>query len=1448
MKSEIRNPKSETGAEPKEATLEFRPGNLCPAFQIVAFRFVSNFGFRVSGFLFCLGLLASSARANPQGGTVGRGSVSFNNKGPQLTINASSGSFIQWQSFNIGVGETTRFIQPSSSSVVWNQINDPNPSQILGTLNANGYVVLQNQSGFFIGGQATISAHGLVMTTTPIVAPSLWSGGAWSFNTPPPTARIVNYGQVTTDKGGSVFLIAHDIENHGTISAPGGQIGLYAGKQVMVSERPDGRGLSAQVTLPEGSVDNEGKIIADAGTIAMHAKVVNQGGLVQANSLRNVNGTIELVASDALNLGPNSVIQAKGGDDSISSGGSVLIKSDKDFSDQPGSVIDISGGKAGGQGGQVEISAGTLNGIQSTIDGHAAEGFKGGNLILDPYDITIDDAYVSMLSPIVNKDGLYGIELQADHDIKIGNYDIFGNETSGTFWILNDPGQSAILSLTAGRNITLGDGSGIIALNNWSVSLTAGTELTSAAQKRTPGSDGIYLQGNAFIQTINGNINLTAGNEIIVDDGSSGLDVSLNGITTVGGGSITAVAKYGDINTGGNFNGYNFGLSSAPYYSPNFQTGGISTTAGGDVTLTAGGNITSYLPTASQYGNAQFDGGSGAFGPQPGNVTITAGGSVYGHYVLANGVGTITAENGNVGVAPPGIRNGFALSLVKGNWGVFAPNGNIYVQDLRNPNGIFNDAAGDVTSDPGYHYFDYDPHASVLLFAKNSVEITGAGAPHSPISGGGVSIPILLPPTLRVIAGSDLVLDTDVTLFPSPYGDLSINVGGNFQSYVDPANPKDVNVFTFLMSDSAATQWNPNPPRSTFGSFKITDHAAVPPELNNPQPVEIYVGGSMNNLNLYTDKETDITVGKDMFNSGVIGQNLHPTDVTSISVAGKISYPPTFTFTTLPQAIVGADPLHPNAWDSIFSLMVDPTRAPTYVVPANATLDQIRADAQSLRLVLNPGANPNPGFVYDAATKQLGFKFQMSEAIRTAMEGPLQIIKLDKFGNPMVQNGHFVLQTVTFAPTSAIETLYTNSKDSVVDASHQSPGFQIGGPGRLEINAGSVDLGSSSGIISWGRGNGSIESGGINYASLYGLTPSGASIKLNVAGDLSMLTSTIASIDGGDVTVNSGGKIDLSLGQLAFVPVHSGNAAFGIYTSGHSDVSVTADKNINIGSARIATFNGGDIFVESLDGTVNAGNGANTTLVIPTMVTDPNTGAATFSSIQNPKPFGSGIVAISPSSKYQVVGSDGLPGNITVETPHGDIVSTLGGIQQFALNGDISGGPTITLTAGTPATDGSPAYKGNVDLGAGGVIGGTVNITAQGNIEGLIVTRQNANINAAQTASITLLAGGTANVAGGTGVVGTIAGINGVNVSGSGITASLLGQNVSVGGATAQSTLGTSAATTSTSQAAAQQASSGVQEQVGNNQEQGDDAKKKKGKGPILTRRVGRVTVILPKT
>jgi filamentous hemagglutinin family protein len=1367
-----------------------------------------------------------SAGANPVGPTVTQGTASFATQGSHFTVQTSDRAYINWQSFNIGLGETTSFLQPSTSSLVWNYINDSNPSQILGSLNANGYVVLQNPSGFYIGGQAAITTHGLLMTTAPILMPDLSGGGSWTFNTPPPTAKIINYGQIAVGNGGSAFLIAHDVENNGTITSPRGDIGLYAGKQVLISERPDGRGLSAQVTLPEGSVDNSGKLVADAGTIGMHAQVVNQGGLVQANSVREVNGVIELVASDRLNLTASSVVSAKGDSQGTSAGGTVTIKSGNSFSDQTGSLIDVSGGPNGGNGGKVEISAANLGPTRSRIEGHAASGFLGGSLTLDPVNVTLDNAYASSLDSQISG-GLSSITIQADNNIEVS-----------TLWNPADQNQAATLTFTAGNNITFDNNSGIAAGKNWSVNMSAGPQNLSA--QPASGSDGIYLNGNSFLQTQNGNINLWAANEIIVNSGA---------VRTVGGGNIGVTTKFGNVDAGINPNGYDFITErnsnpnhAPPYYSVDPNLGGISTAAGGNVTITAGGNVASYLPTQSDYdGNlSRSDAGTGAFGSQPGNVTITAGGDVSGHYLVANGAGKITAA-GNIG-APVTKAGGFDLSLIKGSWGVYAPNGYIYLREVRNPNGIFNDT-GNATSYASYHFFDYDPEASVVLDAGNFVEITGGGPRPSD-----AAVPVIFPPTLQVIAGpGGFRLDTDVILYPSPFGNLDITTlgGGSFQG----------NNNFLEMSDSGSQQWNGTPVDGKTGSFLYGDRAPSPGELNNPTPVTVSISGDMNNATLYTTKQTQINVAGDMNNSSFVGENLHASDQTSINVAGKIYNTPSLNFVNLTTAITSANALQPNTWDSVFELAVDPS-----VASLNAlTFSSVSALKQDLRsaYLLFPqiqsryGLGANPGFIYDASTLRLGFNGNLSSVLSpkqlSALEGgTFTVLVIDANGNPVIEpNGQLETKTYTFVPASAagnpIQNLYAASL-----AVPQTPasGFQMGGPGQFNITAASIELGNSPGILSWGIGNGSQVLGGVNYSSLTPFTPSGASVNVDVSGELSLLTSRVASLYGGNVTVNStGGGIDL--GSQDFFITATTTLAYGIYTSGHSDVSVSAFDNVNISGSRIAAYNGGNVLVESSHGNVDAGVGGNNYVYVPLVSKDPTTGNAV--SVSDPI-YGSGIVAVSLPSSLQASGGISLPGNITVQTPRGDITSSKAGILQLDLGGNVAGGPTVTLTAGTPALNGSPAVPGNVELGDSGLIGGTVNVTAQGNIQGLIISRQNSAINAAQSFSGAVLSAGTASLAAGGSVSGTVIGVGGASVSGGGaITATVLSQNASVNGGAAQSTLGTAAAATSTSQAAAQSSTSDTKEQVAlADNSQNDDGKKKKATSPGLMRRVGRVTVILP--
>ncbi|MGA2786986.1 MAG: filamentous hemagglutinin N-terminal domain-containing protein [Verrucomicrobiota bacterium] len=604
--------------------------------------------------------IALDAPANPTGMTVRGGSATASSSGSQLTVTATSqNTFLNWQSFNIAAGETTIFQEPSSTSIVWNQINNANPSQIYGSLQANGIVVLLNSSGFYFGPNSFVSAAGLVVSTANYLPPQN-SGGGWEFNGPPPLASIVNYGQIKIGNGGSAFLIADQVENHGSITAPGGTIGLAAGQTVLLSDRPDGRGMSMQVTLPSGSVDNEGRLIADGGTIAMNARVVNQDGFIQANSVKDVNGTIELVAADQLTLGANSQISASGDNSSGgSAGGNVTLQSGNNFSDSTGSQIITTGGAQGGNGGNVEISAPSVQSLNSSIDARAQAGWTAGKLLLDPDYIILDTSGSgsagsgtvlagsnpgSTLDLNVNSAfanlAVSQIILQAVYDITL---------TGGTSWDLSGTiganlggVTSGQLTLEAGRNIIFGNGSQITDANNWSATLEAGYNFANNTIQSGQGN--IYLNGGSgqsgigSIQLSQGSINLTAGNSIVVGSGCQLIDDG----STIGLYAQT-VSQYGLIqaNSVGNQHGViELVASDSLALGANSQI-----TANGDNSASgsAGGQI--MLQTAQTFSDvagSQVSADGGANGGNGGRILIYAAqSSVYSSLYVSAPAGSI---------------------------------------------------------------------------------------------------------------------------------------------------------------------------------------------------------------------------------------------------------------------------------------------------------------------------------------------------------------------------------------------------------------------------------------------------------------------------------------------------------------------------------------------------------------------------------------------------------------------------------------------------------------------------------------------------------------------------------------------------------------------------------------------------------------------------------------
>src|SRR5262249_6616431 len=107
-----------------------------------------------------IALGTAPAAGGPTGGTVAAGSATIQGQGgPAVIVNQPSGSaVINWNTFNIGVNESVRFNQPGSSSVVLNRVTGGlGPSEILGTLTANGRVFLINRDGILFGPSAVVN-------------------------------------------------------------------------------------------------------------------------------------------------------------------------------------------------------------------------------------------------------------------------------------------------------------------------------------------------------------------------------------------------------------------------------------------------------------------------------------------------------------------------------------------------------------------------------------------------------------------------------------------------------------------------------------------------------------------------------------------------------------------------------------------------------------------------------------------------------------------------------------------------------------------------------------------------------------------------------------------------------------------------------------------------------------------------------------------------------------------------------------------------------------------------------------------------------------------------------------------------------------------------------------------------------------------------------------------
>src|SRR6266481_3656581 len=269
-----------------------------------------------------LALGAAPAAGGPAGGTVVGGSATIQGQGgPAVIVNQSSSSaIINWNTFNIGVNESVRFNQPSTSSVVLNRVTGGlGPSEILGTLTANGRVFVINRDGILFGPSAVVNTAGFLATTHDIKN-SDFMAGRYNFNIPGrPDASIVNQGRITATSGGFAALVAPGVRNSGTITATLGTVALassgtgftldlYGDKLITlaVNDQVASKVIDVATGQPLKSlVSNEGKIRANGGRVELTAaaartvvdSVINTSGVIKANAIGHRNGMIVLAAA-----------------------------------------------------------------------------------------------------------------------------------------------------------------------------------------------------------------------------------------------------------------------------------------------------------------------------------------------------------------------------------------------------------------------------------------------------------------------------------------------------------------------------------------------------------------------------------------------------------------------------------------------------------------------------------------------------------------------------------------------------------------------------------------------------------------------------------------------------------------------------------------------------------------------------------------------------------------------------------------------------------------------------------------------------------------------------------------------------------------------------------------------------------------------------------------------
>ncbi|MGE4463271.1 MAG: filamentous hemagglutinin N-terminal domain-containing protein, partial [Arcobacter sp.] len=242
--------------------------------------------------------------ASPTAGVVTSGTANISQSGNTTNINQSSNkATINWQDFSIKSNETVNFNQPNKNSITLNRVVGNEKSVIDGALNANGQVWILNSNGVLFNKTAKVNTAGIVATTKEL-SDADFNAGNYNFKGDS-KASVINLGTIEVSNSGYVVLASNEVKNQGTIKAVKGKVYLSGADKYSLNLNGNSLvSLSVKKGVLDALVENSGTVIANGGEIYLSTNavnellkgVVNNTGILEANSLDGVTGKVELFA------------------------------------------------------------------------------------------------------------------------------------------------------------------------------------------------------------------------------------------------------------------------------------------------------------------------------------------------------------------------------------------------------------------------------------------------------------------------------------------------------------------------------------------------------------------------------------------------------------------------------------------------------------------------------------------------------------------------------------------------------------------------------------------------------------------------------------------------------------------------------------------------------------------------------------------------------------------------------------------------------------------------------------------------------------------------------------------------------------------------------------------------------------------------------------------------